>query len=138
MINLQSIMVHNLTYTDLSLPLCIYVFVIIYNSIKGKKQQHKNTCHTHTHTHTLTLGGGVVVGGPSDELLPPGAQGGEGGQQLVQLQALGAVVGQLLPDLVHLGGHRRRLAQALHRPLQGLQQGVHLVVELERERRETR
>ncbi|KAF3834233.1 hypothetical protein F7725_025437 [Dissostichus mawsoni] len=78
----------------------------------------------------LTLSGRVVVSSPSDELLSAGAQSREAGQQFVQLQPLGSVLPQLLPDLVHLGCHRGGLPQPLHRPLQGLQQGVHLVVKL--------
>lgn len=67
---------------------------------------------------------------PADQLLPAGAEGGEARQQLVQLQALSAVLRQLLPDLLHLRRHRRGLPQALHRPLQRLQQRVHFIVEL--------
>lgn len=78
----------------------------------------------------LTLSGGVVAGRPADELLPAGAERREAGQQLVQLQALGPVLRQLLPDLLHLRGYRRGQPQPLHRPLQGLQQRVHFVVKL--------
>lgn len=67
---------------------------------------------------------------PADELLSAGAQGGEARQQFVQLQPLGSVLRQLLPDLLHLCCHRGRLPEPLHRPLQSLQQWVHLVVKL--------
>lgn len=70
------------------------------------------------------------MSGSSDELLSAGTEGGEARQQFVQLQPLGSVLRQLLPDLVHLRCHRGRLPQTLDRPLQGLQQGVHLVVKL--------
>lgn len=73
------------------------------------------------------------MGGPSDQLLSAGAQGGEAWQQFVQLQALGSVLRQLLPDLLHLRRHRGGLPQPLDRALQGLQQGIHLVVKLEEE-----
>ena len=79
---------------------------------------------------SLTLSSRIVPGGSSNELLSPGAEGGEARQQLVQLQALSAVLRQLLPDLVHLRRHRGRRPQPLHRALQGLQQGIHLVVKL--------
>lgn len=66
----------------------------------------------------------------ADELLSTGAESGEAWQQFVQLQPLGPVLCQLLPDLLHLRCHWRRLPQPLNRPLQGLQQGVHLIVKL--------
>lgn len=78
----------------------------------------------------LTLSSRIVVGSSSNELLPAGTQGGETWQQFVQLQPLGSVLCQLLPDLLHLGRHRGRLPQPLDSPLQGLQQRVHLVVKL--------
>ena len=101
--------------------LCVYSYVYVQASVESTH---------HPSPWRLTLGGGVVVRGPPYQLLPPAAQGGEGGQQLVQLQALGPVLAQLLPDLVHLGSHRWGLTQSLDRTLQGLQQRVHLVVEL--------
>lgn len=78
----------------------------------------------------LTLSSRIVVGGSSNQLLPTGTQGGEAGQQFVQLQPLSSVLRQLLPDLLHLRRHGGRLPEPLHRPLQGLQQGVHLIMEL--------
>lgn len=78
----------------------------------------------------LTLGSRIVVSSSADELLSAGAEGGEAWQQFVQLQPLRPVLRQLLPDLLYLRRHRGRLSQPLNRPLQGLQQGVHLVVKL--------
>lgn len=78
----------------------------------------------------LTLGSRIVMSSSADELLSTGAESGEAWQQFVQLQPLGPVLCQLLPDLLHLCCHWRRLPQPLNRPLQGLQQGVHLIVKL--------
>lgn len=70
------------------------------------------------------------MSGSSYQLLSAGAQGREAWQQFVQLQPLGSVLCQLLPDLLHLCCHGGGLPQPLHRPLQSLQQGVHLIMEL--------
>lgn len=79
---------------------------------------------------SLTLSSRVVMSRSADELLAAGAEGGEAWQQFVQLQSLGSVLCQLLPDLLHLCSHGGRLPKPLHRPLQSLQQWVHLVVKL--------
>lgn len=82
----------------------------------------------------LTPGSRIVGSSSADELLSSPAQGREAGQQLVELQALSPVLRQLLSDLLHLRRHWGGLPQTLDRPLQGLQQGVHFVVELAEER----
>lgn len=78
----------------------------------------------------LTLSGGVSVRCTGDQLFPAGTQGTERRKQFVQLQPSCPVLCQLFPDLIHLSCDGRRLPQALHRSLQGLQQWVHFIMEL--------
>lgn len=99
------------------LPVCHFEFHVV-------------VIHCQTRDVPLTLSSRIVVSSSSDELLSAGTEGREAWQEFVQLQPLGSVLRQLLPDLIHLRCHRGRLPQPLDRPLQGFQQGVHLVVKL--------
>lgn len=83
---------------------------------------------------SLTLSSRIVISRSADELLSAGAQSREARQQFIQLQPLSAMLCQLLSDLLHLCSHRRGLPQTLHRPLQSLQERVHLIMKLEAER----